>query len=253
MVTCIQDGMIGNEVLLDTSVLWMRELRLERYRFIMSDTGISPELLVEMFRKQYELQCFMHEKRGLCMPPAFNADYISHPHVLAAIYFSSCVNIEWLELEHAYEQYLEAHENGSESEDELRKVALEELIDCMHFILSVFIFLGLKEEYVSKLKHYNLPVLEESLQSYIGSTSLAISAVLSEAPYKTWKDQEEHKVLDRNYNELLFTKISVCYNNVLDFAIHNLDSSYSEFIETYLEKNALNFKRQEDKSLGYVK
>lgn len=212
------------------------------------DIEITPELLVTMHNKQYKLQCYMKEKRGLTMPPSPDSDCIDHEHVLAAIYFSSCVNIEWLELQEVYAKYLKSE--GSEKQ-ELRCKALEELVDVWHFVLSVFIFLGLKEQYVSKLAHFRLGGVN-SLAEFAGDTALAISSVLIQAPYKTWKDQANVKVLSKEYQDLLFTKISICYNNILDFALYSLDSSYEEFVDAYLRKNALNFRRQEDKDLGYL-
>lgn len=215
------------------------------------DTEISPELLETMYMKQYELQCYMNKKRGLTYPPVIDAEYITHEHVLAAIYFSSCVNIEWLELQDAYQDYLKAMDLYSLDVPEARAKALEELIDVLHFVLSVFIFLGLKKEYVMKASHFKIGGVN-SLAEYAGDTALAISAVLSNAPYKTWKDQDNRRELNSDYMKLLFSKFSICYNNILDFALYNLDASYTDVIESYLHKNALNFKRQEDKNLGYI-
>lgn len=218
---------------------------------MIEELEITPDLLETMYKKQHSLQCYMHEKRGLCMPPALDASYITHEHVLAAIYFSSCVNIEWLELQEAYEDYLYAEQNQTLDVDILKAKALEELVDAWHFIMSVFVFLGLKIEYVVKLKHFNI-FGEGSLAEYVGGTALSISSALSSAPYKTWKDQDSTRELDQEYQEMLFSKLAVCYNNVLDFAVCNLDSNHSDFVSTYLKKNELNFKRQEDKSLGYL-
>lgn len=215
------------------------------------DTEISPELLETMYMKQYSLQCYMKEKRNLTMPPAMDADCITHEHVLAAIYFSSCVNIEWLELQEAYQDYLHAAELYALDAPDLKAKALEELIDVLHFVLSVFIFLGLKKEYVMKATHFKIGGVN-SLAEYAGDTALAISSVISKAPYKTWKDQAHHKDLTKEYQEFLFAKFSICYNDILDFAIYSLDSTYEEVIDTYLRKNALNFRRQEDKNLGYI-
>ena len=215
------------------------------------DIEITPELLTKMYDKQYELQCYMKEKRGLTQPPDSSSNFITHEHVLAAIYFSSCVNIEWFELQEAYQDYLKAAELYALDANELRQKALEELVDVWHFLLSVFIFLGLKPENVAKLTHFRIGGLN-SLAEYAGDTALAISSVLSEAPYKTWKDQDNKRVLDKEYQELLFAKFSICYNDVLDFALYSLDSSYEEFVDAYLRKNALNFQRQEDKNLGYI-
>ena len=218
---------------------------------MIEEFEMTPELLETMYKKQHALQCYMNEKRGLCMPPALDADYITHDHVLAAIYFSSCVNIEWMELREAYELYLYAEQNQTLDVNTLKDKALEELVDAWHFILSVFIFLGLKIDYVKKLGHYAI-FDEASLSEYVGSTAISISEALSCAPYKTWKDQSSVKQLDDSYQEMLFSKLAVCYNNVLDFALYNLDSNHKDFVSTYLRKNELNFKRQEDKSLGYL-
>nr|DAD80524.1 MAG TPA: dUTPase [Siphoviridae sp. ctYh54] len=216
------------------------------------DVEITPELLVKMYHKQYELQLYMKEKRGLTLPPAAESHSITHEHVLAAIYFSSCVNIEWMELYESYQAYLKAAELYALDADDLRAEALEELVDVWHFVLSVFIFLGLKEHHVSKLSHFKIGGVN-SLAEYAGDTALAISSVLAKAPYKTWKDQDNIKELDKDYETLLFTAFSKCYNNILDFALFALDSSYSEFVDAYLRKNALNFRRQEDESLGYIR
>lgn len=225
---------------------------------VKSETGfdleITPELLAQMYHKQHELQCYMHEKRQLTMPPAFDATCITHEHVLAAIYFSTCINIEWMELKTVYQEYLNYAECSYQDvpqAEKLRDEALEELIDVWHFLLSVFIFLGVNEAQVSKLHHFRLGGLG-SIAEYVGGTSLAISNVLSLAPYKTWKDQNTIKTLNKEYQDILFQNLSVCYNNVLDFAIECLDSSYEEFVNVYLRKNDLNFRRQEDKSLGYI-
>lgn len=218
------------------------------------DIEITPELLVKMYNKQYELQCYMKEKRGLTLPPDPSSDFITHEHVLAAIYFASCVNIEWMETDSAFSEYIHAIEFDtpfSDDPDEVRHKVLEELIDVWHFVLSVFIFLGLKSEQVAKLHHFRIGGMN-SLAECAGDAALAISSVLSQAPYKTWKDQDSVRKLDKDYQELLFAKLSVCYNNILDFALYSLDSNYQEFVETYLRKNALNFRRQEDKSLGYI-
>lgn len=206
-----------------------------------------------MYNKQYELQKYMVVKRGLQEPPATNASFITHEHVLAAIYFASCVNIEWMELDEAYRHYVEmqAFSTDSEALTLLRVKALEELIDVWHFLLSVFIFLGLKEHHVERLQHFSLGGIS-SLSEYAGETAIAISTVLASAPYKTWKDQDNTKVITKDYEELLFSKMSVCFNNILDFAECCLDSDYEEFVKVYLAKNDLNFRRQEDRELGYI-
>lgn len=211
---------------------------------------ITSDLLATMYNKQYSLQCFMKEKRNLTAPPDKASMIINHKHVLAAIYFFSCVNIEWQEVLSSYSAYLDAE--SEEQREVLRLNALEEVIDVWHFILSVFIFLGLKEENVKNLTHFQLGGLD-SLSEYVGSTSIAISSVLAEVPYKTWKDQNSIKDLSESYQNLLFAKLSVCYNDVLDFSIYNLNSSHKEFVDTYMKKNELNFRRQEDKELGYIK
>lgn len=213
------------------------------------DIAITPELLSTMYNKQYELQCFMKEKRGLTQPPSSSDSYITHDHVLAAIYFSSCVNIEWTELQDVYSAYTK--EKSKDKADMLRDDALEELIDVWHFVLSVFIFLGVKEEYVKKLVHFRIGGVN-SLAEYAGDTALAISSVLSVSPYKTWKDQAKHKILDDEHQEFLFKKLSICYNDILDFAVYDLNSNYEEFVDAYMRKNDLNFRRQEDKGLGYL-
>lgn len=221
------------------------------------DTEISSNILRDLYLKQFNLQQFMKEKRGLQAPPALDATEITHDHVLAAIYFSSCVNLEWMELNEAYGAYVDQDQllkSGSGSVDateSARKEALMELIDVFHFVLSVFIFLGLKIEYVGKLYHYRLGGFE-TLQECVGETALAISKVLSRTPYKTWKDQKNTRELSIEYEEFLFSQLSVVYNNLMDFAIEQLDSCYTEFVELYIEKNALNFQRQEDKTLGYI-
>lgn len=215
---------------------------------------VSNSTLRTMYKKQYELQLYMEEKRGLKHPPEYDADYIEHEHVLAAIYFAACVNIEWHELEDVYRQYLTMQAEGvdSESLSIVRVKALEELIDVWHFVLSVFIFLGLKEDQVGKLQFFHLGDLN-SLAEYAGETAVAISTVIADAPYKTWKDQDNTRQLDEEYKKELFIQFAVCFNSILDFAENCLDSSYDEFVKVYLIKNALNFKRQEDKSLGYIR
>jgi hypothetical protein len=213
------------------------------------DLDITPELLVTMYNKQYKLQCYMHEKRRLTIPPVLDADSIDHEHVLAAIYFFSCMNIEWAELQEVYNRYLDA--DSEEDKDLLREEALLELIDVFHFALTVFIFLGLKEDLVSKLVHFKLGALN-SFAETVGSSVSAISEILQILPYKTWKDAAHIQVIDSDYRKILLSKLGIVYNNILDFALYNLDSSYEEFIKAYLQKNALNFKRQEDKSLGYI-
>ena len=193
----------------------------------------------------------MHEKRGLWTPPEQDAKFITHDHVVAAIYFSSCINIEWLELDQAYSEYLSALGAFKPNAQELRQIALEELIDVLHFILSVFIFLGLREESVRMLNHLKI-YTDSTLTEYAGDTMLAISALIAKAPYKNWKDQDNTKEIDKEWQHLLFCKLAICYNNVIDFALQNLSSSYQEIVDTYIRKNELNFKRQEDVSLGYV-
>ena len=215
-----------------------------------NNIDITPDLLATMYNKQYALQCFMKEKRNLTLPPDKTSSYITHQHVLAAIYFFSCVNIEWKEVSEAYAEYLEAE--SPEQQEVLRLNALEEVIDTWHFILSVFIFLGIKEEKVRKLTHFQLGGLE-SLAEYVGSTSLAISSVLSDVPYKTWKDQHNLKELSDSYQDDLLGKLSVCYNDVLDFALYNLNATHAEFVNAYMKKNELNFRRQEDRKFGYIK
>ena len=221
---------------------------------------INDNTIKTMYDKQYQLQHYMVEKRNLQEPPAQDSNYITHEHVLAAIYFASCINIEWMELEEVYREYVNIQSNISNENNEdydpqleniLRIKALEELIDVFHFILSVFIFLGLKESQVLKIHHFSLGGIS-SLSEYAGETALAISSVLAEAPYKTWKDQDNTKEITPEYADLLFSKFVVCFNNVLDFAEYCLDSNYDEFVKVYLIKNALNFKRQEDKNLGYI-
>lgn len=217
--------------------------------------SVTSSTIKTMYNKQYQLQEYMVIKRGLEQPPARDAEFITHSHVLTAIYFASCVNIEWMELEEVYKQYLRLQDVEPGDEDALRVLrikALEELIDVFHFILSVFIFLGLKEDQISSaIQHFSLGGLS-SLAEYAGETAIAISEVLARAPYKTWKDQDHIKELTSEYKSFLVSKFAVCFNNVLDFAEFGLDSDYDEFVKVYLIKNALNFKRQEDKELGYI-
>ena len=216
------------------------------------DIGITPDLLSTMYNKQYELQLYMHERRGLQSPPERESRIVTHEHVLAAVYFVTCLNIEFSELYDAYKDYL----NSLDTEDsELitakRAVALEECIDCVHFALTIFIHLGLKENYARKLYHFRMGSLDSFAES-VGSSMISISEVLRILPYKTWKDADSIVELTQEYESFLFSRMSLVYNNLLDFAIFDLHASYEEFTDAYIKKNALNFRRQDDKALGYL-
>ena len=217
------------------------------------DIELSPSVMHEMYLKQYNLQGFMHTKRGLQSPPALASEEISHAHSLAAIYFSSCVNLEWLELQVEYEKLLklEAECTNSLEAQSVRRKCLDELVDVWHFSLAVLIFLGFKPEQAQKLYHFRLGALN-SLAEHVGETSLAISKILEATPYKTWKNQEGIKHIDTEYADLLFEKASVVFNSVMDFALDCLGSSYEEFTDTYNAKNQRNFDRQVNPAHGYI-
>lgn len=217
------------------------------------DTEITPDILEDIYTKQYRLQEFMHEKRNLEMPPALECNRVTHAQTLAAMYFSTCLNLEWAELLEAYESYANASEVDLDKRETLRLHALEECIDVFHFSLGVFIFSGYKPENVRKLSHFRLyDMSPQTFAEFIGDTSLAVARVIAELPYKTWKNSQDYKEIDTEYQKLLENSMSLIYNNILDFIVTKLDSSYEEFIQAYNRKNSTNFSRQTDKSLGYI-
>jgi len=118
----------------------------------------------------------------------------------------------------------------------------------------VGIWLNLQKSFQEKnnFKFWELP-LEKRREMFIRALFAAISE-LSEAGdevNKWWKKGcKEASAIEEKREEILEELIDVMHFILLAFLI--LKASSEEIIDMYLKKLGINFRRQEDKNLGYV-
>jgi hypothetical protein len=213
---------------------------------LYKEVKYKKDALNDMLKRQYDLQVFMHEKRGTIKPPA-NFSEVTQETTLDAIYYITCMNLEFNELLDAFND-----ERISVTE------AKYELIDVYHFLMNVFIFAGISSfDKCHSLEFlWTIGAKEEKEKSdadivvlyYVGEINKILARLIDVLPYKKWKTYPA----DLKLNEKSITVHALqSIVNIIELA-KEMGITKEEFYSLYVTKNQENYERQINALKGYL-
>lgn len=106
---------------------------------------------------------------------------------------------------------------------------LEEYVDCLHFILSIGLEIGIKSDEMNDLFTWNSPGVDQ-LNSLFAYTSELYTFI--------WSVEYTKKEMKSKYKNLL--------EGLLGFGVYGLRFTWEQIEQAYLDKNKVNHERQEN-------
>lgn len=213
----------------------------------MSFDDIDP--IHHIFVLQREMQIANSKKRpAICCPK----DPDKSRQLEASMYYWNCATVEFFEFE---ESFKELYVDGVELHYQKAYADVaEELIDILHFIVSMLLYIGIKPKDVLPIKeldkyisHGSIISSERPIESYEKSSDVIFDTwgkiswywgrILNQLPYKIWKtyDEPEYKQLVTEANGFLIAFF---------YLFRMIELSPEQVYEKYLEKNQINKDRQ---------
>jgi hypothetical protein len=196
---------------------------------ILRDFEYEDNALNNMMKLQLNLQLMYGKKRNIITP-----EYLNELRISESIYYFSCFTAELWEFQERI--------NSQIKNENEKKEALLELVDCWHFLMNIFLYIGIRE-FNEDLGFY------WSYNNHIGYDPRFIAyniimcwgKILDELPYKKWKTYDNY-----DFNKKRVYKIAedMLCNFVVFCKCYGMTKEM--FFSYYICKNKENINRQKE-------
>lgn len=227
--------------------------------------------LLEMFKKQKELQEFLKEKGKTGHIPS-NAANVRQPDINLSIYHHFCMQVEYEELKVELDQFLnKIDDNNNDKEKSLLEVKFE-LIDMLFFMFNVGIYTGINFDKVldclSNDEEFLIPSIDtienkEDINNYsledLNYCSIKLLNYIQSLPWKAWREYDyeicakemavNNEIKAPNSPIKIYAGAIFMY---LKWSSNALSAGVEELYNLYMNKWEENMRRQQDENSDYL-